>query len=156
MTSSEAFFALVRRHVTGPMNHADYAEIGEYDEVTDGARGVPLVAPHWPWLGSSRWFASRRSPFSSARNQKRPKERALRVGYEGSTEDGDDDEKWISYFPDTRELDVRDWSEELRPLADWDVWTDQAVPTTEDLERRLRVLGTAIGRAGGRPRTGTR
>lgn len=145
MTSSEEFFALVRRHVTGPMTDAGYAEIGEYDEVSNAARGVPLVAPRRSWLGSSRSSGRWRHPSSWARGTK---ERALRVGYEGSNENGDDDEKWVSYFPDTGELDVKDWSDELLPLADWDVWTEQAVPSPEDLERRLRVLGAAIGRPG--------
>jgi hypothetical protein len=80
VTSPEAFFALVDRHVTGPMAAADYAKIGDYDEVTDGARAVPLVvAARSQWLDTKPWFRNSH-PFLFSRRPKGPKERVLRVG----------------------------------------------------------------------------
>jgi hypothetical protein len=144
VTSPEAFFTLVDRHVTGPMAAADYAKIGEYDEVTDAARAVPLVAARSQWLAAKPWFRNSRLPFLLSRRPKGPKERVLRVGYEGFDEDGEDDEKWLDYFPGTEELDLVCWREELDGRADWDVWNDRAVPNTEELERRLRVVRAAM------------
>jgi hypothetical protein len=144
VTSPEAFFALVDRHVTGPMTAAGYLRIGAYDEVSEGARGVPLAAARWQWLAAQPWFRSSRLPFLLSRRSRAPKERVLRVGYEGVDGDGQDDEKWIDYFPETLELDLVCWSAELRAHADWDVWKTRAVPTAAELERRLRVVGAAM------------
>jgi hypothetical protein len=150
VTSPETFFALVDRHVTGPMAAAGYAKIAEYDDVTDAARSVALVAPRWQWLATRPWFTNSRLPFLLHRRPKGPKERVLSVGYEGSDDDGEDDERWLEYFPATDELDLGSWSTELAGVADWDVRSDRAVVTTEELERRLRVVAAAMGgRAGG-------
>jgi hypothetical protein len=126
------------------MAAADYAKIGGYDEVTDGARSVPLVAARSRWLATKPWFRNSRLPFLLSRRPKGPKVRVLRVGYEGFDADGEDDERWLDYFPGTEELDLVCWTEELDGHADWDVWNDRAVPTAEELERRLRVVGEAM------------
>lgn len=65
----------------------------------------------------------------------------LTVGYEGR---GEDDEKWLHYYPDSHELDIRDWTDALVGHADWDVWHDLDVTGAGELERRLHVLGRAI------------
>src|SRR3954454_8080069 len=72
VTSPESFFALVDRHVTGPMLAADYAKIGEYDEMSNAARGTPLVAARWQWLVRQEWFRSSRLPFLLLPWPKRP------------------------------------------------------------------------------------
>ena len=65
----------------------------------------------------------------------------LTVGYEGR---GEDDEKWLHYYPDSHELDIRDWTDALVGHADWDVWHDPDVTEAGELERRVHVLGRAI------------
>jgi len=142
VTSPDAFFALVECHVTPPMLDAGYTEIGEYDEVTDGREQGPLVA------GGPRWFAPWRRvsgsfPLPSPRVGGSGG-RVLQVGYEGYDEEGVDDERWVRYHPERRELDLTDWREELEGHADWDLWADSDVPTDEELERRVRLLGVAI------------
>src|SRR4051794_37882005 len=144
VTSPEAFFGLVDRHVTEPMLAAGYAKIGEYDQMSNAARGVPLVALRWRWLAAQEWFRSSRLPFLLSRGPKGPKEHVLRVGYEGLDADGEDDERWLDYFPGTEELVVTDWRCELEAHADRDVCNDSAVPTTEELARRLRVVEAAM------------
>ena len=148
VTSAAAFFALVDRHVTGPMEAAGYVKIGEYDEVTDSARALPLIAARPQWLAAWPRFRESRLVAWWTPHPRSPKERVHRVGYEGVDERGEDDEKWLDHFPATEELAVLDWGEELGGHADWDVWTDRAVPTAEELEHRLRVLGEAMRRPG--------
>jgi hypothetical protein len=138
VTSPEAFFALVERHVTPPMLDAGYTRIGEFDQVADGREQGPLLAVRRRWLTPGRWFSGS-FPLRAAG----PRGRELVVGYEGYDEEGDD-ERWVRYRPDCHELDLTDWRGELLGRADRGPWVDRDVPTTEELERRLRVLGDAI------------
>ena len=131
--TSQDFFALVERHVTPAMLEAHYVKIGEYEGMRSfPASGLLSSVTAWP----------RRIRFLSWLRKDRgaPKVAALEVGYEGSV----DDEQWIQYYPESRELDLSLWRDTLDGHADWDVWHDLVVQDEAELERRLEVLGAAI------------
>lgn len=143
MTTSAEFFALVDSHVTLPMAEAGYAKIGSSDEWSNSSRPVPLQAVRPKWLASRRWFGRDRLSRLLSRGSRRPEEHVLAVGFEGY-ENGQGDEKWLHWYPDSKELDIRDWRDALAGHADWDVWHDLDVSRAGELERRLRVLGRAV------------
>ncbi|HSE71261.1 MAG TPA: hypothetical protein VLA97_10935 [Nocardioidaceae bacterium] len=142
MTTSAEFFALVDRHVTGPIAAVGYARIGGSDEWSDSSRPVPLRAVHSTWSGPRRWPGRIRSFRLLSPRGGSPDEHVFTVGYEGG-ERGEDDEKWVRYYPDSNELDIRDWSGALVGHADWAVRNNLDVTEAEELERRLQVLGRA-------------
>ena len=91
-----------------------------------------MPIPAWPRRSRAlSWLRKQRGA---------PKVAALEVGYEG----GVDDEHWLSYYPETRELNLASWRETLDGHADWDVWHERVVQDEAELERRLVVLGAAI------------
>jgi hypothetical protein len=141
---SAEFFALVDRHLTQPMASAGYAKIGDYEEVTDSSRLTPLQASRRTGPAFQRWYQRFVLPRLHTRRSQGRMEQVLTVGYEG---EGEDDEKWLRFYPDTSELDVQDWREALSEYADWDVTNNLRVSTAGELEHRLHALGLAIAPA---------
>lgn len=141
MIPPEEFFALVDRHLTPPMADAGYTKIGDFDQVTVGARPTPLRAVRPRRLAPRRWHRLFALPRLRGPRGRGAAEHVLTVGYEG---DGDDDERWLRYYPDTSELDVRDWREAQTGRADWDITGNLQVSSASELEHRLQALGRAI------------
>jgi hypothetical protein len=135
MITPQTYFALVQRHLTQPMLDAGHHKIGEFDHPE--ATPTSVLRSAGPCLRNTRFRLLRK-------RSSEPKVRELAVGYELSDID---EEKWITYHPETGELDLIDWREVLEGHADWDVWFDNHVPNEEELERRLVVLSHALRRA---------
>jgi hypothetical protein len=138
VSSPGAFFDLVDHHLTPAMADAGFAVIERVDELTSSARPVPLVRARPQWLVRRQWFRrSRLAPLLLARPEPAA-ERVFRVGYES-----EEDEKWLTYFPRTQELDAGDWVEELAATHDQSL-QDRVVPSAEELEQTLRLLGSVM------------
>lgn len=116
------------------MLDAGYAKIGEFDQVGAGPTSGLLVAGA-AWRRKTRVIRRLREPRSGRRV------RVLQVGYEA---DVGDEEKWLTFYPDSGELDVISWRDTLEGHADWDVWHDRLVSDDKELERRLVALGSAL------------
>lgn len=123
--TSEEFLELVHRHLTPVMEARGYLFCG-------GGEGRATVGPAF-LTRSGRW-ASASGLRGRWPRRRRRLEPVLSAGFEAE----DDDERWVSYFPARRRLDLGQF------YAGATGEGEAAVSTREEIESRLHTTATYI------------